>query len=253
MPLSNSRLGFGRHPRWQWPLLSLFWRLTCRQAIGHDNGPPLSVYKLVPRLPQLYLLHTLLPHSMQLFSLLLQRTLGYCIKPFNFWVEGDRFVAPYLNDLLRTLVEGPFSGSTVVQSRAVQAVICPYLNDLLRTLVEGPFSGSTVVQSRAVQAVICLAHVAGASFVQYYSRVMPVLFTLAQQANSREYEDVKLQATAIEAATIIGQSIGDENSHLFVEDSTRIMQWIIPVLQQGQDESNTRMESKWMKKLERKF
>ena len=116
--------------------------------------------------------------------------------------------------------------------------VVPYLSEVLRGLVQGPLSGPTVVQSRAVQAVICLAHAAGSSFAPFYPIVMPGLLSLAQHSKSTEYEDIKLQTTAIEAATIIGQAIGDENIHMYQDDATKIMQWVIPVLQQGQDESS---------------
>ena len=118
--------------------------------------------------------------------------------------------------------------------------LIPYLRELLVALVQAPLSGPTAVQSRAVQAVLCLAHVSGPAFVPYYSQVMPGLLALAQQAKSNQYEDVKLQTTAIEAATILGQSLGEENSHIFSQDATLIMQWIIPLLQQqGQGGTNS--------------
>ena len=116
--------------------------------------------------------------------------------------------------------------------------ITPYLQELIAAL-QSPLSGSTALQRHAVQSIICLAHVSGPSFIPYYSEVMPRLLSLAQHSKSNEYEDLQLQGTVIEAATIVGQSIGEEARHIFGPDATLIMQWIIPVLQKDPDDANT--------------
>jgi len=108
------------------------------------------------------------------------------------------------------------------------------LQEILQALVAGPLAGCDVgVKVRAVGAVACLAQVAGPTFAKFYSNVMPGLLQLVNQSNS-SFASQQLAGSSLEAATIIGQSLGDDQSHLFQQDAHQIMHQAIPILQQRQ-------------------
>jgi hypothetical protein len=120
-------------------------------------------------------------------------------------VDGERFVVPYLTNVLQALVSGPLS-------------------------FELTHSGAVVVKVRAVGAVACLAQASGPDFVTYYADIMPGLLACAQLSSGGSYEVSRLKGAAIEAATIVGQALGEDHRDVFVGDAEQIMQWAVPVL-----------------------
>jgi hypothetical protein len=119
--------------------------------------------------------------------------------------------------------------------------VVPYLSDLLQALVSGPLSlgmdqGSVVVKIRAIGAVACLAEASSEAFAPFYGTIMPGLLACSQLPHSSSPDITQLIAAAVESATIIGQAIeADENCRaLYVADAGRIMDFIIPILQQAE-------------------
>jgi len=114
-----------------------------------------------------------------------------------------------------------------------ETTVVPYLKNVLEALVAGPLSGKDMgVKIRAVGAVASLAQVAGPAFASFYSHIMPGLLQLVGQTGS--FAAQQLAGSSLEAATIIGQALGDENAHLFVNDAHQILQQAVPILQQQQ-------------------
>jgi hypothetical protein len=114
--------------------------------------------------------------------------------------------------------------------------VTPYLQDVLQALVvAGPLSwdrtdvGAITCQVRAVGAIACLAQATEESFQSFYTNVMPGLLGLAQSQN------VDLAGAAVQAATIVGQAVGIE---YFEQDAQQLMQWMLPVLQQSNENSS---------------
>ena len=77
------------------------------------------------------------------------------------------------------------------------------------------------VRIAAVEAVACWARATGQAFAPFYSPIVPLLLSSAQSP------DDQLNEAYLEAATIIGQAVPD----LFAADAHRIMDSIIPSLQ----------------------
>lgn len=94
-------------------------------------------------------------------------------------------------------------------------LVVPYLPELLNVLVSGPLSASAgrtlgvlTTQVRAIGVVACLAEAAGEEFGRYYGDVVPILASLTETP-STQYEASRLRGAAVEAVTIIGQSLGE--------------------------------------------
>jgi len=144
---------------------------------------------------------------------------SYCRPTPTEVVDAERFVVPYLSDCLSALVAGPLSRD---------------LNDV----------GSIVAKVRAIGAVACLAEVSGEAFAGFYASVMPGLLSCANAqapshvAGSCSYELSRLRGSAVEAATVIGQSIGEDNNQLFVPDAECIMQSAVSILNTPNAESD---------------
>jgi hypothetical protein len=113
-----------------------------------------------------------------------------------------------------------------------------YLSHLLKALVSGPLSleltniGSVVVKVRAIGAVACLAEATGEAFAPFYGSVVPGLLQYASLHASNHYMS-NLKGAALEAATLIGQAIGEDNRQLFVADAESIMTMAVSVLNQS--------------------
>lgn len=126
------------------------------------------------------------------------------------------------------------SGKTTIDG---ESLVVPFLSDLLAALVNGPLSsnrtdaGAIVAKVRAIGAVACLAEASGEAFVGYYNSVMPGLLACANApASKNQHEMARLRGSAIEAATVIGQAIGEDNKELFGKDATAIMETAVSIL-----------------------
>ena len=148
-------------------------------------------------------------------------------------------------DMLEPMVRATHSLCSKVAAIACQAVtaycrasgedaattVVPYLKSTLEVLASGPLSGNDIgVKIRAVGAVANLAQVTGVAFAGFYSQIMPGLLQLVGQTGS--FAAQQLAGSSLEAATIVGQALGEDNAHVFVDDAHRIMQQAVFILQQ---------------------
>mmetsp|Transcript_27299 Transcript_27299/g.31798 ORF Transcript_27299/g.31798 Transcript_27299/m.31798 type:complete len:1305 (+) Transcript_27299:116-4030(+) len=127
-----------------------------------------------------------------------------------------------------------------------KSLVLPYFGDILNAITCGPLSldiaSAAVVFIRAFGSIACLADVAENEFASYYGTIMPGLLECASfgldrdqsglisASGSTTHDIVALRGAAIEAATIVGQSI-EESDSLFHPDAQNIMQMILPLLQ----------------------
>lgn len=125
---------------------------------------------------------------------------------------GQRFVVPYLADVMAALLNGPLA-----QQQTLSA------------------AGVAVVQIRAIGAIACLAKSSGAAFVPFYPQVMPGLLALfcgngGALAGCSAHEQSQLRGSALEVASIVGQAVGDEHANVFVSDANQMMEWAVNLL-----------------------
>jgi hypothetical protein len=145
---------------------------------------------------------------------------------------------PHVAAVASTAIVSYCRGDGITEVDAAQFVV-PYLADVLHALVHGPLSLSrtdrsqVVVVIRAVGAVACLAQASGPAFAPYYSHVVPGLWAISQDAATGNPELAHLRGAALEAATIIGQALGDTHRELFVADAVNMMDWAVPYLNSG--------------------
>lgn len=137
---------------------------------------------------------------------------------------------------------GRQSPSAIIEKEAV----VPCLGTILTGIGNGPLSldisSNVVLFMRAFSAVACLASVVEEDFAEFYGFVMPGLLsciTYGLETNNKNYftgkgstahDLVSLRGSAIEAASIVGASLGAENE-LFRPDAQRIMHVIISLVQ----------------------
>lgn len=137
-----------------------------------------------------------------------------------------------------------------------KGLIVPYVGNLLDALRTGPLSvdltnpssiteGSLTVLIRAIGAVACLADAVGEDFLPYYGIITGLsacaMFGLEKTSlgiklspnNKNTHEVSMLRGSAIEAASIVGQSIGEENVSTYVNDATEIMSIATTLLNSG--------------------
>ncbi|EHK99714.1 putative Importin subunit beta-3 [Glarea lozoyensis 74030] len=91
---------------------------------------------------------------------------------------------------------------------AEKEILEPYLDDLLTHLFQLLQSEKRYVQEQALSTIATIADSAEAAFAKYYSTLMPLLFSVLQQENTRELR--LLRAKAMECATLIALAVGKE-------------------------------------------
>lgn len=85
---------------------------------------------------------------------------------------------------------------------AERKILEPYLEELLRHLLQLLRSPKRYVQEQALSTIATIADSAEAAFAQYYETLMPLLFNVLKEEQSKEYR--LLRAKAMECATLIG-------------------------------------------------
>lgn len=127
----------------------------------------------------------------------------------------EKYHAVVLNNIIPVL-ESP---EPRVQSHAAAALVnfCeeaegsilePYLGNLLRHLAQLLQSPKRFVQEQALSTIATIADSAEAAFSQYYDSLMPWLFKVLQEEQSKEYR--LLRAKAMECATLVALAVGKE-------------------------------------------
>ncbi|RJE26313.1 Importin beta-3 subunit [Aspergillus sclerotialis] len=91
---------------------------------------------------------------------------------------------------------------------AERKVLEPYLADLLRHLLQLLRSPKRYVQEQALSTIATIADSAETAFGQYYDTLMPLLFNVLREEQSKEYR--LLRAKAMECASLIALAVGKE-------------------------------------------
>lgn len=91
---------------------------------------------------------------------------------------------------------------------AEKAVLEPYLDNLLNHLLQLLQSPKRFVQEQALSTIATVADSAEAAFSRYYGTLMPLLFNVLRNEQSKEYR--LLRAKAMECATLIALAVGRE-------------------------------------------
>ncbi|KAM7221543.1 Armadillo-type fold [Rhypophila decipiens] len=91
---------------------------------------------------------------------------------------------------------------------AEKSVLVPYLNDLLNHLFRLLQDDKRYVQEQALSTIATIADAAEQAFGQYYDTLMPLLVSVLQRDNAKEYR--LLRAKAMECATLIALAVGKE-------------------------------------------
>jgi hypothetical protein len=143
--------------------------------------------------------------STKISALASSAIVAYCRPSSGEPIDAERYVVPYLADVLSALVAGPLS-LQVEDTSSVDAKVS------------------------AIGAIACLAEAAEEALVPFYSHVMPGLWSIVNRSGKETYDRSRLRGAAIEAATIVGLSIGEDNVQLFSHDAERIMNLAVSVL-----------------------
>ncbi|KAI9680821.1 MAG: hypothetical protein M1817_004261 [Caeruleum heppii] len=91
---------------------------------------------------------------------------------------------------------------------AEKSILEPYLDHLLNHLLVLLRSPKRYVQEQALSTIATVADSAEAAFGKYYDGLMPLLFTVLREDQSKEYR--LLRAKAMECATLIALAVGKE-------------------------------------------
>jgi len=91
---------------------------------------------------------------------------------------------------------------------AEKEVLEPYLSELLNNLLVLLQSPKRFVQEQALSTIATIADSAETAFGQYYDTLMPLLFNVLREEQSKEYR--LLRAKAMECATLIALAVGKE-------------------------------------------
>jgi hypothetical protein len=110
---------------------------------------------------------------------------------------------------------------------AEKAILEPYLDDLLTHLFQLLQSPKRYVQEQALSTIATIADSAEAAFSKYYDTLMPLLFSVLQQENTKELR--LLRAKAMECATLIALAVGKER---LGSDAMNLVQ-LLASIQQG--------------------
>ena len=91
---------------------------------------------------------------------------------------------------------------------AEKATLEPYLDQLLSHLLRLLQSPKRFVQEQALSTIATIADSAETAFGKYYDTLMPLLFNVLREEQSKEYR--LLRAKAMECATLIALAVGKE-------------------------------------------
>lgn len=91
---------------------------------------------------------------------------------------------------------------------AEKDILEPYLDQLLNHLLMLLQSPKRFVQEQALSTIATVADSAEAAFSKYYDTLMPLLFNVLQEEQSKEYR--LLRAKAMECATLIALAVGKD-------------------------------------------
>ena len=108
----------------------------------------------------------------------------------------------------------------------------PYLDSLLGHLLGLLQSPKRFVQEQALSTIATVADSAESKFGKYYDTLMPLLFNVLREEQSKEYR--LLRAKAMECATLIALAVGKERMG---QDAIQLVQ-VLGIIQQNITESD---------------
>jgi hypothetical protein len=107
----------------------------------------------------------------------------------------------------------------------------PYLDSLLTTLMELLKFGRRDVQEQSLSAISSVADCANNLFIKYYDSIIPFLKEILYKANTKQ--DKTLRARSMECLTLIGLAVGKEK---FLKDAIEIMNITKTIFEQNKME-----------------
>lgn len=107
---------------------------------------------------------------------------------------------------------------------AEKSTLEPYLDNLLTHLFQLLQSPKRYVQEQALSTIATIADSAEAAFSKYYDTLMPLLFSVLQQENTKELR--LLRAKAMECATLIALAVGKEK---LGQDALKLVQLLASI------------------------
>ena len=102
---------------------------------------------------------------------------------------------------------------------AEKNILEPYLDELLSRLLKILSSPKRYVQEQALSTIATIADSAETAFGKYYDTLMPLLFNVLQEEQSKDLR--LLRAKAMECATLIALAVGKERMG---QDATNLVQ-----------------------------
>ncbi|KAJ1675451.1 importin subunit beta-3 [Spiromyces aspiralis] len=126
---------------------------------------------------------------------------------------------------------------------ASKAVIEPYLNDLFERLLRLLNSNKRYVQEQAITTIATVADSAQDRFREYYSRIMPLLLNVLENAKEREHR--LLRGKTIECATFVALAVGKETFSADVGRFVSIMQSIQQSVTEPDDPQASYLLAAW--------
>ena len=110
---------------------------------------------------------------------------------------------------------------------AEKHILEPYLDELLSRLLKILSSSKRYVQEQALSTIATIADSAETAFGKYYDTLMPMLFGVLREEQSKDLR--LLRAKAMECATLIALAVGKER---MAQDAMNLVQ-ILGVIQQN--------------------
>ena len=121
--------------------------------------------------------------------------------------------------------------------------MAPYLDQLMNTLMQMLQGRSKMVQESALTALASVADNAGTVFAKYYDAVLPFLKQILVAAEGKEHR--MLRAKAVECISLVGMAVGKER---FAADAKEVMDMLMRLQAGGfedDDATTSYMQQAW--------
>ncbi|KAK3832761.1 MAG: importin subunit beta-3 [Linnemannia gamsii] len=124
-----------------------------------------------------------------------------------------------------------------------KSTLGPYLDAIFDRLLSLLSTGTTFVQEQAITTMAAVADSAGDKFLQYYSRVMPLLMSVLRQATSSEYR--LLRGKAMECGSLIALAVGKEVFAPHVQEFIKLLVQTQTSLVESDDPQTSYLLAAW--------
>ncbi|KAF7725557.1 hypothetical protein EC973_009512 [Apophysomyces ossiformis] len=126
---------------------------------------------------------------------------------------------------------------------ANKAILDPYLDAIFERLLILLNTSKTYVQEQAVTTIATVADCAEDKFVNYHSKIMPLLINILHQATDRQYR--LLRGRAIECVSLISLAIGKEAFSPYTQEFINILAQIQASITEPDDVQTTYLLAAW--------